>query len=411
MGLVALYLPFTVPVVRKGLQICLASGFSRYTCCGVYYLFSRLAAFCIFAFLCGLACDILKAYALLLSLDKKPSGLHAVNTKPDPDRMISPEKFEEGLENLERYIPHPEHGLLTISKDAQKLVRECVTMLGAGPCIVLQLAHPYVAFAIKDHSYTGNDVRKRFFQTFKYVFAATFGDWAASQKAARQVFRIHRGINGTIPLDIGLYQKGSTYNACNESAAIWVLATLVYYTVFTNELFVRDISAAEKEAFWRYTCKAAAVWGISATSLPATWQEFVTYCQAMFHSAALVPSPPGLEMVDFLLNFPLPWERPFGINTYRLVAAALTPRHVREQFGLYTGFKERAMVAIIAGTVKSCYRFVPGSVRYLTQYHVLRSREQGKGGQIGLICELARRVGDWFVLATLTQDPRSKKTN
>lgn len=89
-----------------------------------------------------------------------------------------------------------------------------------------QLAHPFVAYAIKQHSYTkGNPMLRfpffgglrqcfhflvvltaRFYNTFKYVFGITFGSFEEGLLASKTVASIHR-FGSKISFELTLSQK------------------------------------------------------------------------------------------------------------------------------------------------------------------------------------------------------------
>ena len=67
--------------------------------------------------------------------------------------------------------------------------------------MLLQLAHPFVAHAIRDHSRTQHDVVGRFARTFRAVFAMSFGDLDHACRAARAVHGGHARVVGTLDDD------------------------------------------------------------------------------------------------------------------------------------------------------------------------------------------------------------------
>src|SRR5258707_9727499 len=67
--------------------------------------------------------------------------------------------------------------------------REAATFLGAGRALLLQLAHPWIAAAIEQHSDTFANPIGRFHRTFGTVFTMVFGTLGQSLEAAR---RLHR---------------------------------------------------------------------------------------------------------------------------------------------------------------------------------------------------------------------------
>jgi uncharacterized protein (DUF2236 family) len=201
-----------------------------------------------------------------------------------------------------------------------RIASESIAILGGGPAVLAQLAHPYVAWAVNEHSYTLEDTKRRFYNTFTNVFAMTFGTLSTAEKASRRVFATHMHVHGAIPLSAGAYRKGDQYSAGDEEAAIWVLATLIDYSIVMYELFVEELSDAEKERHYAFHRRVCGVWGIDASRLPPTFVEFMQYCSQMWHSNRLVVTPQATALAEFLLR-PLPWERALGINTYAHLTA------------------------------------------------------------------------------------------
>ena len=63
--------------------------------------------------------------------------------------------------------------------------RESILFAAAGRALLLQLAHPWVAAAIADHSQAVQQLLRRFHRTFAVVFAQVFGTLDQALAAAR----------------------------------------------------------------------------------------------------------------------------------------------------------------------------------------------------------------------------------
>ena len=87
--------------------------------------------------------------------------------------------------------------------------REAAIFFGAGRALLLQLAHPWVAAAIEQHSDTFADPISRFHRTFSVVFTMVFGRLEQSLQAARRLHRRHAAISGTMQLAAGPFPAGS----------------------------------------------------------------------------------------------------------------------------------------------------------------------------------------------------------
>ena len=100
-----------------------------------------------------------------------------------------------------------------------RIDREALTFLGAGRALLLQLAHPWVAAAIAEHSKTIDDPIGRFHRTFAVVFTMVFGTLDQALSAARALHRRHAAIHGRLPITVGPFRAGSPYQA-NDLAAL-----------------------------------------------------------------------------------------------------------------------------------------------------------------------------------------------
>ena len=110
---------------------------------------------------------------------------------------------------------------------------------------------------------------------------------------------------GVIPEKCGVYPAGHRYSATDlkgthsktflfnssisnwpisllpyifTQAAMWVWATLVDFAIFANELFIRRLSATEKEEFYRHHRDTCRVWGLNPDDVPLTYGDFMQYC-------------------------------------------------------------------------------------------------------------------------------------
>ncbi len=97
--------------------------------------------------------------------------------------------------------------------------REAAVFLAAGRAMLLQLAHPWVAAAIAEHSHTLSDPIGRFHRTFNTVFTMVFGTLDQSLSKAQQLHRRHTQVRGRLPQVAGRFGAGSTYFA-NEISAL-----------------------------------------------------------------------------------------------------------------------------------------------------------------------------------------------
>ncbi len=90
--------------------------------------------------------------------------------------LVSRADLEDCLAQVGARVSDPRHGIYGPGSPAWTLQREAVVFLGGGRAALLQLAHPFVAYGVDQHSKTRADVVGRFQRTFMNVFAMTGGD-------------------------------------------------------------------------------------------------------------------------------------------------------------------------------------------------------------------------------------------
>ncbi len=90
---------------------------------------------------------------------------------PDgPTEVVSAADLRCLLEELRSSAQSPSSRLLAPDSISWKINRESALCLAAGRAALLQLAHPWVAAAIAEHSRTLHDPIGRFHQTFRVMF-------------------------------------------------------------------------------------------------------------------------------------------------------------------------------------------------------------------------------------------------
>src|ERR1700730_16107364 len=128
-----------------------------------------------------------------------------------------------------------------------RIDREAAVLLGAGRALLLQLAHPWVAAAIAQHSRSLTDPIGRFHRTFSVVFTMVFGTTDQALSAARRLHRRHTAISGTLREDAGAFAAGSPYCSNDVAALRWVHATLTDTALLAYQLVNPPMSAPHRE--------------------------------------------------------------------------------------------------------------------------------------------------------------------
>jgi uncharacterized protein (DUF2236 family) len=250
--------------------------------------------------------------------------------------------------------------------------------VGSWRAVLLQLAHPWVAQAIAQHSRTMQDPIGRFHGTFRTMFTMVYGDLSKVLGVANGLHRVHARIEGTLTEEGGRFASGSKYQANDVEAMFWVQATLWEGSVRFYELLVRPLNDAEKEQYYQESKLTARLFGIPDEVIPETWVDFIAYFEETLHSDLLGVGDVGREIGCFMFKLDrLFWAKPFLPRAKRLTAALL-PEHLRAGFAL-PELNERARkgVARDIRLMRFVYRLLPKRIKYIPTYFEARCRIRG----------------------------------
>jgi len=251
-----------------------------------------------------------------------------------------------------------------------RIDREAATFLGAGRALLLQLAHPWVAAAIAEHSRTLSDPIGRFHRTFSIVFAMVFGTTGQAFAAARRLHRRHAGISGTLTEGAGAFPTGSFYLANDVAALRWVHATLTETAVIAYEAVLPPLSSEDQERYYAEMQLFAALFGIPGSALPQRWEGFASYVEDMFDSDILAVSGAARRLADWLLAGAPGW--------YRALTARLLPPRLRDEFGLAFGMAEQRSAARTLSAIRRIHPWAPARLRYVAPYQEAVARLGGR---------------------------------
>jgi uncharacterized protein (DUF2236 family) len=161
----------------------------------------------------------------------------------------------------------PRAGIFGPSSISWKVNRESALFLGAGRAALLQLAHPWVAAALDQHSNLRLDPLARFHNTFRVIFTMVFGGLEQALAASRHMYQLHTRIRGKLPESVAIFPQGSSYEANEVNALVWVYATLVESALLAYDSVLPPLSHGEREAYYAESKRMAALFGIPAAVL------------------------------------------------------------------------------------------------------------------------------------------------
>lgn len=304
-------------------------------------------------------------------------------------RVVTREALWRELDGIRAQGLDPRVGLFGPDSAFWALGRHSVAFLGAGRAALLQLAHPWVANAIDQHSRTRHDPLGRFRGTFSFVLTMAYGSLDQAMDAACAVHAIHGGVRGQLAETSGPFLRGGRYRANEIDALVWVQATLWETSVLLYELILGPLAPGFKEQYYQESKRFARLFGIPPAALPGDWPAFVRYNREMWDSSVLTVGEVGRELGRFLFRVH-PALSPL-LSRYRLFTSMLMPARVRDQFGLPPdSSRNRRRYAHMLRLLRWTWPHLPRHLRYLPTYLEAQRRLEGKHGPDPLTALLSR---------------------
>jgi uncharacterized protein (DUF2236 family) len=296
----------------------------------------------------------------------------AVSAKPSSITEID---LERGFDVVRSKAAGPVDGVFGPGSTIWQVDREALVFLGAGRALLLQLAHPWVATAIAEHSNALSDPIGRFHRTFEIVFTLVFGSLEQALATSRRLHRRHAALSGYLPETFGPYAKGSPYLANEVSALMWVHATLVETALAAHDLVLEPLGTEPRARYYADCQLLGVLFGIPLGAQPPDWPAFARYFEAMVVSEELTVGPAAREIGTRVLagagRVPIP-------RWYRNVTAHLMPERLRKSYGLPFGEEERRSALRALRLIRRVYPVLPTRLRYVAPYHEALGRLCGR---------------------------------
>lgn len=209
-----------------------------------------------------------------------------------------------------------------------------VPVLGGGPSVLLQMAHPLVAAGVVEHSDYRHDLWRRLFRTLRALYLIAFGTKDEADRAGEAVQKVHAVVQGTTKRRLGRFPAGTPYSAVEPELMLWVHATLVEASLAVYHRFVHPLSDDEQERYYQEMALVARVFGTPAEVIPRSLAGFREYFRAQVEGDAITVTPPARDVAAVILEAPLPVPLRVLVPAHRLSTAGLLPAKLRTEYGL-----------------------------------------------------------------------------
>ncbi|HEX4064534.1 MAG TPA: oxygenase MpaB family protein [Acidobacteriaceae bacterium] len=287
------------------------------------------------------------------------------------EQLVSRPELESLLEAIARRTPDPRAGIFGPGSISWKINREAALFLGAGRAALLQLAHPWVAGALAEHSNLLGDPIARFHNTFRIVFTMIFGSLDQALAAARSLHTLHTHIRGELREPVARWPRGAHYEANEIDALRWVFATLIESAVLAYEC-VLPLSSEERDGYYNESKTMAALFGIPSSSLPENWSTFRGYTRGMVVSDTLGVDPTARSTAHALLSGAGSWVH--APRWYRALTIEWMPDRLRQAFALEHSTVDRRASVRARRWLPRVWKILPASVRFVGPWHEAQAR-------------------------------------
>lgn len=285
---------------------------------------------------------------------------------------ITQSRMDESLSVLIPESAGAREGLYGPDSVTWRISREAMLFAGSWRAALLQLAHPWVAQSILEHSTTTQDPVGRFHRTFQVVFSMMYGDLPCVRRVSRALHDLHAGVTGRLP-------GGGAYAANGHRAMTWVLATLWDTSLRMHDVWVHPLPEGEKDAYVREGRRFARCFGIDPDAMPGTWSGLQEWMNGWITRGEVSVGPVAAELGRFLFAAP---QIPLGRVVFPLArrfTALHMPEPLRAGFGLPgPGRAEAALWAALAVSARAGRRLLPRRIRWLPVYFEAMERLAGR---------------------------------
>ncbi|MDO8185765.1 oxygenase MpaB family protein [Conexibacter sp. JD483] len=167
---------------------------------------------------------------------------------------------------------------------------------------------------------------------FETVF---FGSRAEADRMLARVDRMHERVSGELQHDSGPYAAGTPFAAFDPELMLWTVAVTFDSAQVFYELFVRELSAAERDQLWQEYRRFGILFGMPASAAPRSYAEFRAWFGQRLASDEMHLTPEA-RYTGRAIAFEIPMGRGRALAKRihdAIMRGALPPR-VRELYGL-----------------------------------------------------------------------------
>jgi uncharacterized protein (DUF2236 family) len=209
-----------------------------------------------------------------------------------------------------------------------------VPLLGGGPAVLLQVAHPLVAAGVVEHSDYRAGLWRRLLGTMRALYLIVYGTRDEAEAAGAAVRAVHERVRGRTGMPLGVFPAGTPYSASDPELMLWVHGTLVEVSLALYGRIVRRLSRDDRERYYREMSLVARIFGTPAEVIPRRLADFRDYFAGQLAAPEITVTEPARDVAAVILEAPLPAPLRLLAPAHRLSSAGLLPPRLREEYAL-----------------------------------------------------------------------------
>jgi uncharacterized protein (DUF2236 family) len=253
----------------------------------------------------------------------------------------------------------------------RRMHREHVMALAGPRALLMQAAHPVAFEGFFAHTGALDEPYERLNRTARIVELVVFGPREQAERATRRVRAMHGSVRGELAVPAGRFPAGTPYTADDPALLLWILATLVDSGLLVYERYVRRLTRAERNAYWRDYRVFGRYFGLEEHELPESIEDFEDYVSDVVHQDLHV-TPRARELaVEIVMRPPVPLRLRPLLEAANFVTVGLLPANVRDQYGFrWDPLRGLALRGHTEHARRLLVPLLPGRIRYADRAHL-----------------------------------------
>ena len=213
--------------------------------------------------------------------------------------------------------------------------REQVVAFSGPRALLMQAAHPVAFEGFFAQSASLEEPYERLARTARVLDTIGFGSREGADHATARVRALHAKVRGELPRPAGRFPAGTPYAADDPQLLLWILACLADSALVVFERYVRRLSAADRDSYWRDYRVIGNLFGLEDSQMPAGYSDLAEYLREMVSGPDICVTDAARELgVRIVLRPPVPLAARPLLELVNFITIGLLPPRIRRAYKL-----------------------------------------------------------------------------